>query len=166
MSATDEQNGEQNKGGISTDANSAAVAGAAEIVKRKRGRPAGSTNSTPAKAGGSAGSNLDAAKQAELQAQFERLYDPVVWEGIVSAPADIALAVTGDDVFDLPEKEVKTLSVQASVTARCFMVADPKWLALTMLSISLLTIYGGRTMEYFAKKAEKEKAEKNIPLKS
>ncbi len=161
---SDEKN-QPNQGGSETGAASAAVSGASEIIKRKRGRPAGSGSGASQGTGGSAGisgaSSELAQRQAELQAQFDRLYDPVVWEGIVAAPANIALAFTGNKVWDLPQNEVKTLSVQASVTARCFAVSDPKYLALTMLAISIITIYGGRTMQYFSEKAEAKEAAGN-----
>lgn len=147
-----------NQGSGEAAANSAATQGAEAIVKRRRGRPKGSGNSSPETGGGGATGDL-AARRAELQAQFERLYDPDVWEGLVAAPADIALAITGDEVWDISQKERKTLAVQAAATARCFVIQDPKWLALTMLAISVTTIYGARTMEYFAKRA-KEKADK------
>ena len=151
--------------GKSTAPDSAAIAGASEIIKRGRGRPKGSSGGTPENAGGKpAVSGAMAQQQAELQAQFDRLYDPLAWEGIVAAPANIAFAVTGNKVWDLPKDEVKTLAIHASVTARCFAVSDPKWLALTMLSISMLTIYGGRTLQYFAEKAESKRAAENVPL--
>src|SRR5450759_1065507 len=130
------------EGATSTSADSAATAGATEIIKRGRGRPKGSSNSAPDGAGGASNvSGQVAARSAELQAQFDRLYDPVVWEGIVAAPANIALAFTGSKIWDIPQAEIKTLSIQASVTARCFAVSDPKYLALTMLAISIITIY-------------------------
>lgn len=144
----------------------AATAGAAEIVKRSRGRPKGTANGTSQGAGSGGGLSPElAAKQAELQAQFDRLYDPKVWRGIVAAPANIALAVTGNNIWDLPDNEVDTLAIQASVTARCFAVSDPKWLALTMLSISIITTYGSRAAQYFMERAEKKISAENNPPK-
>lgn len=136
---------------------SAATATAAGIVGKRRGRPKGSGNKAPGEPGGTAISDEAAAK---LRANFEQLYDPAVWEGLVSAPADIALAITGDETWNLSDKERKTLAVQAAATARCMAIENPMWLAISMLSVSLITIYGGRTMEYYSKKAkEKQDAE-------
>jgi hypothetical protein len=162
MSNENEQDNKQSERGGASSTLSAATSGAAEIVKRSRGRPKGSTNSASENSGGAASvSGEVAARQAELQAQFDRLYDPVVWEGIVAAPANIALAFTGAKIWDIPKEEIKTLSIQASVTARCFAVSDPKYLALTMLAISIITIYGGRTMQYYSEKADAQKAAGN-----
>ena len=155
---SDEKNTEPGGGASQPTTDNAATAGAEAIVARKRGRPKGSANSAPGKPGGEE-SGAIATQRAELQAQFERLYDPRVWEGLVSAPADVALAITGDDVWRLEKAERETLAIQASVTARCFVISDPKWLALTMLGIGLATTYGMRMVEYYAKKA-KEKADK------
>ena len=164
MASENEQTQQPTGGGAPTDAATAATSGALEIVKRGRGRPKGSTSGTSKNDAGSGVSNPElAARQAELQAQFDRLYDPVVWEGIVAAPANIALAFTGSKIWDIPKDEIKTLSIQASVTARCFAVSDPKYLALTMLAISVITIYGGRTMQYYSEKAIAKKAAGNSP---
>lgn len=155
---SNEKNGEPSGGAGESAANGAATAAAEDIVARKRGRPKGSVNSAPGKNGGVESGEL-AAQRAELQAQFERLYDPRAWEGLVSAPADVALAITGDDIWRLEKPERETLAIQASVTARCFVISDPKWLALSMLGIGLATTYGMRIAEYYAKKA-REKADK------
>jgi len=166
MANENEQANKPSEGSAPSSATSAATANATEIVKRSRGRPKGSVNSSPENTGGASGVSSElAARQAELQAQFDRLYDPAVWEGVVAAPANIALAVTGNKIWDIPEKEVRTLSIQASVTARCFAVSDPKYLALTMLAISLITVYGGRTLQYFSEKAALKEAATNKPPK-
>jgi len=158
------ENSQQVEGGGATVATSAATAGATEIVKRSRGRPKKDDSGASGTNGSQSGlSDEMRARSAEMQAQFDRLYDPVVWEGLCAAPANIALAITGSKVWDIPKDEIKSLSVQASVTARCFAVSDPKYLALTMLAISVITIYGGRTMQYFAEKAEAKKAAGNTP---
>jgi hypothetical protein len=158
-----EKTSKSDEGGARLDTDSAATSGAIEIVARKRGRPVGSGKGAPTGSGGGgaiSGEN-ETARRAEMQAQIDRLYDPEAWQGIVTAPANIALAVTGSDVWKIEKDEARTLAIQASATARCFMVSDPKWLALTMLSISIITIYGGRTMQYFAEKNAAERAAGN-----
>lgn len=156
-----DENNKSGESGATAGATTAATAGATEIIKRKRGRPAGSTANASGENRSAAGAGIDTAQRAELQAQFDALYDPKVWKGLVAAPANIAMFATGSKVWDIPEPEIEALAIQASVTARCFAVADPKYLALTMLAISIITIYGGRTLQYFSEKNEIESAKGN-----
>ena len=165
MAAGDE--GDQSgKGGNKTGATSAATSGAEGIVAAKRKYKKRNSGGVPVAAGSKPEPSPELAqRQRELQQQFDRLYDPEIWEGIVAAPANVALAITGDEIWNLPEKEVKILSVQASVTARCFAVSDPKWLALSMLAVGLATTYGARISEYYLKKSKEKAAATNSPPK-
>lgn len=159
-----DENNQQSESGNKAGENTPATSGAAGIVAKRRGRPKGSSNSASGGVGSKPGISPELeAEQQRLRQQFDKLYDPDAWEGIMSAPADIALAVTGEDIWNLSDKERKTLGIQASVTAQCFAVSDPKWLALTMLGISLTTVYVARTVQYFAEKAQKESEKKNTP---
>ena len=105
---------------------------------------------------GPRGEKLSEGEKA-LLATFEKLYDPEVWEGVVCAPADTMLAVSGRKLWEISEKERKTLAVTSSMTARCFAVENPKWLALIMLSITLAQIYGTRGMIHMAQLQEEKK---------
>jgi hypothetical protein len=161
-----EQNTEPTSGSSTINQDSAATSGAADIIKRGRGRPKGSASGTPAGTGGGGSVSPELAiRQQELQAQFDRLYAPETWEGLVGAPAAVALAITGDEVWKVPKDEIRTLAIQASVTARCFAVSDPKYLALTMLAIGIATTYGSRVMEYYSKKALAKAEAENKPPK-
>lgn len=158
------ENDKPSEGSSTSDSTTAATAGAEQILKRGRGRPKGGSAGASGSTGNASTDSTElAARKAELQAQFDRLYAPEVWEGIVAAPANVALAITGNKIWDLPDKEVKVLSVQAAVTARCFAVSDPKWLALTMLFVSLATTYGARAAEYYSEKAIAKASKTNTP---
>jgi hypothetical protein len=125
------------------------------IAERKQRRDAGSTR-------GARGDKLSESEKA-LYATFERLYEPEVWEGVVCAPADTMLAVSGRKLWNMSGQERKTLSVTASVTARCFAVENPKWLALAMLAITIGQIYGVRIAMHMAEtKAERSAAAKAV----
>lgn len=88
----------------------------------------------------------------EISRELEKLYSPDNFRGIVKAPADIMALATGSKVWELQKDEIDTLSVNASLTAKYFLVTDPKWVALTMLAISVTTIYGGRVAMHLAEK--------------
>lgn len=96
-------------------------------------------------------------KQAkELQKVLDNLYKPENFAPLMRAPADIMLAVTGDDVWNIGEKELAVLSASAANTARYFLAADPKWIALMMFVTSISTIYGSRTLMYMRKRKHNE----------
>lgn len=98
-----------------------------------------------------------------LLTTFEKLYEPEVWEGVVCAPADTMLAISGRRLWNISPQERRTLSVTASVTARCFAVENPKWLALIMLSITLVQIYGTRAAMHLAETRKEERERKQAP---
>lgn len=96
-------------------------------------------------------------KQAkELQKVLDNLYKPENFAPLMRAPADIMLAVTGDEVWNVGEKEMAVLSASAANTARYFLAADPKWIALTMFITALTTTYGSRTLMYMKKRKKNE----------
>ena len=80
----------------------------------------------------------------EMSKELDKMFSPSNFRGIVRGPADFMLATTGRKLWDLPKEEVDTLASTASLTARHFLSTDPKWLALTLFSMSLLTTYGTR----------------------
>jgi hypothetical protein len=102
-----------------------------------------------------------------MAAAFDEIYRPQTWEGIVCAPADTMLALSGRKLWEVSEKERTTLSTHAALTARFFAVENPKWLALTMLAISITHIYGARTVQHMhERRKEKEKEEAAEALKN
>ena len=132
--------------GSSATADSAA---AGIIAGRKQRRDKGISR-------GPRGEKLSESEKTIL-ATFEKLYDPQVWEGVVCAPADTMLAISGRPLWKISDKERQTLAVTSSMTARCFAVENPKWLALIMLSITIAQIYGTRAAMHMAEvNAEKK----------
>lgn len=103
-------------------------------------------------------------KQLEehLRGQMELFYRPEAFRGLVRAPADIAMAMTGSKRFDLSKEEIETLSINAAMTTQLFGVVNPKWMALTLFSLSILTIYGTRTSLYFLDKRQEKKSKEEI----
>lgn len=136
-----------------SNTDSAPDSASAQIVTgRKRRSDAGQSR-------GPRGEKLSDSEKALLTA-FERLYQPEVWEGVVCAPADTMAAISGRKLWEISPQERKTLSVTASMTARCFAVENPKWLALTMLSITLAQIYGTRAVMHLNEVKKEEAAKK------
>jgi hypothetical protein len=107
----------------------------ADFREGKRGRPKKSKESKP--------DPLSEA-QAKIQVELNRLYSPENWKAIVRAPADLRLALTGREHWNLSDREVQTLAETASTAAQYWLVADPKYLALTLLMFNIATIYGAR----------------------
>lgn len=128
----------------------AATAQAAQTVDaaRKRGRKPGGTNRPSVHPPAAV-----AQAQAEMDKALAALYAPENWVGIVRAPADIALAFTGDEIWDLPDREVNVLAAQAATAGRYFLASDPKWVALTLFLFSVGTTYGSRAAMSWRKRA-------------
>lgn len=103
----------------------------------------------------------------ELTREMAQLFSPEYWEGIVRGPADLMLHISKREIWDVPEKEFKPLAVGAANTARLFLQADPKWIALFMFSVSLTQIYGVRAALHMAqvRKEAKEGREKKDQAK-
>ena len=130
-------------------------ASAGIVTGRKRRSDAGQPR-------GPRGEKLSDSEKALLTA-FERLYQPEVWEGVVCAPADTMCALSGRKLWEISPQERKTLSVTASMTARCFAVENPKWLALIMLSITLAQIFGTRAVMHLNEVKKEQAAKKQEP---
>lgn len=98
----------------------------------------------------------------ELTREFAALFSPEHWEGIVRGPADLMLHVSGRELWNIPERELKPLAVGAAQTARHFLQADPKWIALFMFSVSLVQVYGVRAALHMAqvRKETRDKTER------
>jgi hypothetical protein len=86
---------------------------------------------------------------------LESLFSPQQWRGLVRAPADAAAAITGSKTWEFSDKETDTLALGAANTARHFATFHPKWLALALFSMSVLSIYGAHFAAY--KMEEKRK---------
>lgn len=98
-----------------------------------------------------------AEKQAkELQKALDNLYKPENFAPLMRAPADIMLAITGDDIWNIGDKEMAVLSASAANTARYFLEANPKWIALTIFASAIMTSYGSRTVMYLRKRKKNQ----------
>lgn len=145
-----------NKSSLSPDPSSAGTAEAGahiEAVRAKRGRPSRD----------SAESVAQREKIREQLAQeFATLFAPEYWEGIVRGPADLMMHVSGRELWNVPDKEIKPLATGAAHTARLFLQTDPKWIALIMFSVSLTQVYGARIALHMSalKKEARERRDK------
>jgi len=94
----------------------------------------------------------------EQQAKIlDAILDPKVWRGAVAAPGDMMVAITGKAHWELNDNERDTLAKTGAATARAFAVVDPKWLALSLFSFSIISIYGGRMVKDLQDRAEARK---------
>ena len=122
---------------VPSDSTGASAAETIEEFRGKRGRPSGKSNSKRT-------ADPLAEQQAKIQAELGKLYSAENWEAIVRAPADLRLALTGREYWNLNDKEVKNLSQTASTCAQYWLTSDPKYLALTLLMFNIATVYGAR----------------------
>jgi hypothetical protein len=100
------------------------------------------------------------------EAAAEALFAPDQWTGIVSVPSDIAQSITGSKAWELSKEEKTTLAIGAANTARHFATFHPKWLALSLFSMSALTIYGAHFAAYkLESKKTAPKPERNEVIK-
>lgn len=144
------------KSDVSTAAPNAAAAEATahiEAVRGKRGRPSKDDPKSIA--------DRERIRE-ELSREFATLFAPEYWEGIVRGPADLMLAVSKRELWNVPDKELKPLAMGAAHTARLFLQTDPKWIALFMFSVSLTQVYGARFAIHVAqmRKEERERKER------
>lgn len=99
------------------------------------------------------------SSQEEIQrvnAELDKLFTGDNFRGLVRAPADLMLALTGNKIWDLPNEEVETLSTTGATCGRYFLSSDPKWLSLTLFSMAILTTYGTRAAIHLAKRDGKK----------
>lgn len=116
------------------------------ISKRKRGRP---TTADKTK--------LADAEKLAMVAELEKIFSPEQWKGLVGAPADMALSITGREHWKLSEAERNTMAASVSNAARYFMHTDPKWIVLTLCLFNIGTIYGGRlVLDFQARRKEQD----------
>lgn len=145
---------------------------AAELPKRKRGRPAGSGTSANQAAGGgtrqagTAGPGISSELAAELRKQVEACYDPKAWGALLAAPADVMLSLTGGKHWNMGQEERATLGAAGSTAARFMSIDNPRSLALLMLGSALFAIYVPRiTEELKGRKAKEAEAATDDPKK-
>lgn len=98
--------------------------------------------------------------------EIERLYSPENFKPLMKAPNDVMLALTGNnDIWNITDNEVSAMAQSASISAKYFMATDPKYVALSMFFMSVLTIYGTRAglqvKDYLNSKRKKENTRPN-----
>jgi len=77
------------------------------------------------------------------------------WDGLVRAPADIMLAKTGRAFWDIPDKEIKKISVPLAFSAKTLISLDPRMMLAIILFSNIASVYGPRVMqEYNLRKQE------------
>lgn len=85
---------------------------------------------------------------AEEQKALDALFDPAQWKAIVEAPGNAGTLITGSQTWKLDEKESDRLAAGASLSARYFMPTHPKWIALSLFAMSIVTVYGSKAIAY------------------
>lgn len=140
-----------------SDSVSAASSSAETIEKAKRERSAKSDSGR-----GTAKSETRSVSEDQalaMQQTLEDILDPKVWKGVVGAPGDMMHQITKREHWVLSNDEKDTLAKTGAATFRSFAITDPKWIALTLFSTSVLTIYGGRMLKDMQMNNEKKKQE-------
>lgn len=134
----------------------AGTTAAKEIIAKRRGRPPGSTNNKPATPNES-----QTAALAQMEALHAQLFSSENFEALVSMPGDLGFALTGNEHWFISDKERKVLSSTGSVACR-FLGGDPKWIAISLFAMALVSAYGGRAMkELFIRKQKKNAPKEN-----
>ena len=147
---TDDPKSSVLSGGGNAAAGAATVAAASTIEKRRgRGRPPKPT--TPGTAPAGVDKRGVAQAQAEMEKALAELYKPEHWRGICKAPGDFMMALSGDPMWDIPDREIDVLAAQSSLAARYFLATDPKWVALTLFAFAAATTYGTRAVLHLRK---------------
>ena len=111
--------------------------------KKKRGRPAKENTQS---------------QKAQLHEQLDKLFEPKVWESVVSAPADVMLALTGNAHWNLSDKEKQILATTGSKVAQTYLDSlNPKHIILILFGFNVAVIYGGRFMREMRIRADRRK---------
>lgn len=132
----------ENPGNVAAVAARADVA--AELPKRKRGRPPGTGKNQAASAGTGAPRATPAYSPeltAEIQRQLEQCYDPKAWGALLAAPCAVMETLTGGAHWNIGKDETDTLGAAGSTAARFMAVQNPRNLAFMMLASALFAVY-------------------------
>jgi hypothetical protein len=123
------------------------------IKQKRRGRPKGTTGS------GSGKRREQSEAQDKPQAPRIQLFTPESVRPIVSLPFNLACVKTGFDGFLLQEDEAQILSTSGAVVLNTWVTIDPKFVALLMFSISMLSITAEKSLLYhrWAREMEAER---------
>jgi len=83
--------------------------------------------------------------QADLPAH---LFKGKNWQGVASLPFNVRKAMTGSDVFNLDDDQKEILGDGLGAVMQALGAIDPKYLALTVFSVNLLSIWGEKEAIY------------------
>lgn len=107
---------------------------------------------------------LRAEVNAVVARQLDALHDPKAWGALLGAPADVAVALTGRDYWQLTEKERDTLGASGSAAARVMMITNPRSLAFAMLGAAITMVYLPRVIkEARHQRKEQQEQKKKTP---
>lgn len=129
----------------------------AEVQKRKRGRPRADGGGI---AGATAGPSADQIALAKIQEGLDRLYRPEAWEPVVALPANVAMAFTGHDHWNIEKDEKRNLASTISAAAQYASIQNPRSLAFTLAAMAIITVYGPRVVKELAMRKEEKKDKK------
>lgn len=128
---------------------------------RRRGRPP-----KDAANGGSDQRALQDQVNSAIVAQLDALHDPKAWGALLGAPADAALALTGNERWKISDDERTTLGTTGSAAARTMMITNPRALAFAMLGAGLMSVYLPRMLAQLKEmKMKNVSAKKDEPAK-
>jgi len=134
-------------GGASKDLSAVKEAverGEGERPKRGRGRPKGS--------GGKNGSH-------DLPAELDDvLFSGKAWEEIAALPFNVRRVMTGSRVFELETSQKKILGESLGAVMKALAIIDPKYVALSVFSINMTSIFAEKEIAYQLTKPKKPKS--------
>ena len=97
----------------------------------------------------------DKARQEKIQKDLDDIFQPELWEPLVSLPADLMLAITGEkDIWNLSDKDIKSMAVSTNVAMKYAGITDPKWFAIMAMTVAISRVYAPRTVKHFANERE------------
>ena len=134
--------------------------------RRGRGRPSNEEREAAARLAGKPSATQPSKSNIppEVAAQLEAMYSPEIWEPVVEMPFAAGQLITGHDFWELSEKEKRVLSVSGSTAARYLGFTNPKWLAINLFLINLMTITAPRLLKELAiRRMEKAERAKKKP---
>lgn len=121
-----------------------------ESLKKKRGVKPGSKRGHYNKGPQHSPSPAVVAPPADL-------FTPENVRALVSLPFNLAFIKTGFEGFTLSEGEAATLGATGSVALNQWVTIDPKYVALMLFSMSLISISSQKMLLFSQAKAEAEK---------
>lgn len=93
----------------------------------------------------------EALAAAQLQSAVDDLYTAENWDEIGALYFETRYALTGFDGFRLSEKQRRVISTSLAMTMKTLAITDPKWIALTILTINFGGLVAQKEMAYAAK---------------